>query len=295
MHLNDSWNDPDILTEYLAKQLISGRLGLFLGAGISKFYDLPSWEELVRRMCYNAGVDFNSGDNWENKVEFLKKVIFKNNNKDFRDSVYQALYKDIKLDFSRIRKNETLAAIGSLVMSSKRGSISKIITLNFDDLLENYLEFHGFTTSIIASEKHWAQNVDAVVYHPHGLIPIGNRKNGAFDEKIVLSSSEFLSIMENKAWQSILKSALRTHTFLYLGLSGQDMHLKYLLHELTSEHVISNERIRYHGVRIDTLDGDDEMAQILEEGGVHTHKIDDFSEMPEFLFKICQRARELRS
>ena len=176
-------------------------------------------------------------------------------------------------------------------MSSKRGSAAKVFTLNYDDLLENYLEYHGFTTAIVSSERHWAHNDDVTIYHPHGFLPLADRN---FSEDIVLGSTQYYQIMQSDLWQPLLRTAMRTHTFLYIGLSGKDMHLQFLLNGVKGQHVVTDERTAYHTVRFAVSGKRDEMGPVLEDQGVFTHEIEGYHELPDFLFEICQKARALR-
>jgi len=291
MHLPDSWQNEQMLIEYLARQLVAGRLGLFLGAGVSQFYGLPSWQTLLERLCAKNGETLDSGDDLIRKAAYLRSKYYRGEIERFKQDVSDALYEGKTLDFASIRQNATLSAIGSLVMSSTRGSVARVFTLNYDDLLENYLEYHGFTTAIIASDRHWAQNADVTVYHPHGFLPLAMR---SASDDIVLGSQQYHQIMQSDLWRPLLRTALRTHTFLYLGLSGTDMHLQALLEGMPAQHAVADERTAYHTVRFAVSGEKDEIGPALEEQGVFTHEIPGHSELPEFLFKICQKARALR-
>lgn len=292
MHLRDSWQDETLLIQYLARQLVAGRLGLFLGAGVSGFYGLPDWDTLMERICAKHGETFGPGDDAIAKAAYIRAKYYKGDVQRFMADLSGALYDGKTLDFAQIRQDATLAAIGSLVMSSKRGSAAKVFTLNYDDLLENYLEYHGFTTAIIWSDRHWAHNDDVVIYHPHGFLPLADRP---MSDDIVLGSSDYQKVMQSDLWQPLLRTALRTHTFLYIGLSGKDLHLQALLHGVKDQHAIVDERIAYHTIRFAIAGKKDEIAPVLEEQGVFTHEIDGYNELPDFLFRICQEARILRT
>jgi hypothetical protein len=176
-------------------------------------------------------------------------------------------------------------------MASQRGSASKVFTLNFDNYLELYLEFHGFTTATIDDGRHWAAKEDVVIYHPHGYLPLGSDDDSG---SIVLSTSGFHEIIKSPLWQPILQTALRQHTFLYIGLSGNDIHLHHHWSGLTALHPISDDRICYHGVRFTTGSKDDDNSVVAQGWGIHTHVLRSYSDLPGFLFKICQAAREMR-
>lgn len=291
MHLRDSWQNASMLVGHLAHQLVAGRLGLFLGAGVSQFYGLPNWETLLERLCAKHGETLEPGADLPQKAGYLRAQYYRSDIEGFKRDLHDALYEGKTLDFSKIRQNSTLAAIGSLVMSSRRGSAAKVFTLNYDDLLENYLEYHGFTTAIVWSERHWAHNDDVTIYHPHGFLPLADRP--ASDD-VVLGSSEYHKVMQSELWRSLLRTAMRTHTFLYIGLSGTDMHLQALLEGMPDQHAIADDRIAYHTVRFAVSGKKDETGRILNDYGVFTHEIDGYDALPDFLFRICQAARELR-
>ena len=288
MNMPDSWANEDALIDHLATQLVRGRLGLFLGAGVSQFYGLPSWAVLLERLCDAVGEPKpDPSEDPIKKAAYLRAEKF-TDPQSFKAAVKTALYQGITLDFAEIRKNLLLASIGSLVMSSRRGAAAKVITLNYDDLLENYLEYHGFTTATVSDAVHWRQDEDVVVYHPHGYLPLGH---SADSEAIVLTSDEYHKIMSSPLWRPILDTALRQHTFLYLGLSGDDLHLQNLWHDLTANHAISRDRIQYHGVRFAIEGKKDETAAVAKAWGIYTHRLVDHGALPDFLFRICQAAR----
>lgn len=291
MNMPDGWQNEKSLIEYLGSQLVAGRLGLFLGAGVSKFFGLPDWRELVSRMAVAVGESRPTSDfDPITKAEALRLKHFPKQ-EDFNRATRAALYCGISLDFSAIMQNSLLSAIGSLVMASRRGSAAKVITLNFDDLIEIYLEFHGFTTATIYEGCHWAAQEDVVIYHPHGYLPLAHPENSA---SIVLGTNSFQEVITSDLWRPILATALRQHTFLYLGLSGDDIHLQSHWHDLKSLHAISQDRICYHGVRFTASSSDDDRTTIMQDWGIHTHNLMSHNDLPDFLFRVCQAAREKR-
>lgn len=298
MNVPPTWQNETALIEHLGSQLLEGRLGLFLGAGISRDYGLPDWTGLLTALCAQHHETAPVlGENLVTLGGHLRATYYSNNVPRFLDDVRKVLYGSSTLDFARLRQIDMLAAIGALAMSSTRGSAGKIFTLNYDDLLENYLEFHGFTTCSVTNGNHWASSDDVVIYHPHGLLPLADRK-GSSD--IILGTPEYFKIMREDIWKPIIDTALRSHTFLYLGLSGEDMHLQSLITGLKGRHAIhgdknsARDRICYHGVRFDLEAGDKRLASVFEAEGVFTHPLKDWNKLPEFLFRICQKARELR-
>lgn len=293
MNVPENWQNRDYLVEHLAQQLVRGRLGLFLGAGISAFYGLPTWRKLVNALCRRCGEpDLADGDNPITRIGALRSRQYRDKSPEFLAAVKEELYLGKSLDFEQLRKDDTLAAIGSLVMSSKRGSAAKVITLNYDDLLENYLEFHGFVTTPIWKLAHWANSDDVTVYHPHGFLPLAPDRENSDD--IVLGTKDYFNVMKSE-WRPLLETFLRTHTFLYVGLSGSDLHLQSLINGIRDVHAIREERLPYHTVRFSIAGERDDVGAELEEEGVFTREIADHAEIPALLFAISQSARKIRT
>ncbi len=293
MSMPDRWLVQANVIEHLAEQLVLGRLGLFLGAGVSSAFELPDWKTLVKRLAVSLGEPEPTGEFNPIQKAGALKAKYCGDDATFGNAVKGALYQDMVLDFAKISQNRLLSAIGSLVMSSQRGAAAKVFTLNFDDLLELYLEFHGFTTAVVHSGRHWARNEDVVVYHPHGFLPLGHDD---MSESIVLGTTEFHRIMKSPEWRPIIETSLRQHTFLYLGLSGDDMHLQSLWTDLHAHHAIQDGRgAFYHGVRFTTGTVGDDIDVETQGWRLFTQLLADYDDLPDFLFKICQKARDLRS
>jgi len=293
MNVAASWSDLDNLADHLGAELSKGRLALFLGAGLSMGFKLPNWESLVARLYAKIGeTPPASGDNLLLKVATFKLAHFRNNDAGFSKLVNECLYAGGDFSFDALRRNDLVAAIGALVMASQRGQAASVITLNFDDLLERYLEFNGLLVQAVSEEHHWASNDDVRIYHPHGILPVDDtRKNS---ESLVFGMQEFHKIISGGSlWRPLLDTILRTHTTIYIGLSGDDMHLQSLLNEMKQKHAISRERYAYHGVMFGRKPSTD-MSVLFDEMGVHSCLFDNYDELPPFLFRICQAARKHR-
>ncbi|MGR4928185.1 SIR2 family protein [Bradyrhizobium sp. CAR08] len=98
----------------------------------------------------------------------------------------------------------------------------------------------------------------------HGFLPLAPDRKGS--DNIVLRTAEYLDVMKS-VWRPLLESFLRTHTFLYIGLSGSDMHLQSLIHGVKDGHAIKEERILYHTVRFAVEGKRDDIGDLLEPQG----------------------------
>lgn len=293
------WSDETKLINYLAGQLVTGRLALLLGAGVSISFGLPGWNDLIRQMSKSAKFErFKPTDNALRRAQAIKDERFSDDENGFLDLVQSSLYKGVEIELEQLINHKLLAAIGSLVMASRRGSASKVITLNFDDILETYLEYFGFDVASIVEEKHWAPNSDVVIYHPHGFLPSSSARKRS--KKIVLSSEEFLSAISdnlNNAWRLLLLSTLRTHTCLYIGLSGEDLNIESLMSGVASLHAGRPREAAFSGIRFGLKAKSREQKDIISTSrarGVFTHLIKSWEDLPLFLFRVCQEARAIR-
>src|SRR5688572_20544601 len=112
MHLATQYQNEAELVDYLGKQLSLGRIALFLGAGVSIPFGLPSWKELVRRL-YRQHKERLPKVDTKRQVEQLRLLHYQDRHSAFLDAVQSALYKGVKTDADDLRRNPTLAAIGA--------------------------------------------------------------------------------------------------------------------------------------------------------------------------------------
>jgi hypothetical protein len=183
-------------------------------------------------------------------------------------------------------------------MSSTRGNVRQIITFNYDDLLEIYLEYHGFTTHSVFEPNHWAANADVTVYHPHGMLSL--RDSSRRSTNIVLdqeSYSQIVGVADNP-WHQLLVTLLRTHTTLIIGSSVKDDHMDSLLLRAKTNHAamdasLDGHKALYSAVRIGTDSG--AMKGILANRGVFSWTIPNYNVLSNILFEICQEAAKLRT
>ncbi len=286
--------DRDQLTDYLAHQLVHGRMALVLGAGISKPFGLPEWDELILQLFATQG-ETPPTDTAKRQAQFFRLKFFKGNVAGFLDELHKVLYANANPDFASLRVKSTLAAIGSLVMASRRGNASDVITFNFDDLLEIYLQYHGFVTASVFRPFHWSQSADVTVYHPHGLLPVDPTQERSDD--VVFDQTSFSAIVgkDSDPWRQTALTILRRKTCLFLGLSGRDDNLDSMMNECKEQHASRDENTAYWGITFSTQDN--QVARtIWQDRGVFYQQIADYDhDLPGFLFSICQKAAKIRS
>jgi hypothetical protein len=293
MAKRSEFDNPKRLREYLARQLDRGRLALVLGAGISTAFRLPSWKQLLVRLYAQQKAKPPKTSDLKYQADYFRVTYFKGNKTRFIAAVRNALYQGIKINFQDLRRNATLGAIGSLVMASQRGSAAEVITFNWDNLLELYLEYHGFVTRSAPDERHWAGRADVSVLHPHGYIPYGTGKTST---EIIFDQTSYADVIgkEEKPWRQKLLTTFRSHTCLFIGLSGTDDNLISLLQTCKPQHASRNENTAFWGITF-TTSTDKAQATLWEQRGVYSKTISSYqTELPKILFEICQEAARQR-
>lgn len=292
--LRNVFDNDTTLVEHLATQLHYGRVVIFLGAGFSAPFGLPTWNDLLKRLFKAKGKKPPKGKTVEEQAEIFRSLYYQNNTEKYLSSVKDALYSKFDGQLSTMRKSETLSAIAALVMNSARGSVSKVITLNWDDLLESYLDFHGYVTSSVTDSRHWNGNSDVTIFHPHGFLPFSDQRDRSAD--IVFDKMSYSKIIgaDHTSWRQEVLSILRTHVCLFIGLSGKDNNLDSMLAAVSESHAVKTDGTPFWGVTF-TTSRDEGSEKIWNNRGVHVKVVKDYtSDLPKFLFRILQAAAKKR-
>lgn len=281
------WNDP---RDILAEQLVRGRLLLALGAGVSDDFGLPKWADLISRTAAMAKCTLPSGQSIEDSAETILARGYGGDELKFASGVRAALYEKCDSSIDNLTKNRLLAAIGALTMASAKGKVTKIVSFNFDDLVEKFLAYHGFVENSIGAMPAWATIADVHVYRPHGILPSDSRI--PVPHPIVFAQIQYDRQTGKGLWHHALVDAFSSHTCLFIGLSGKDNNLKRILTEVNDSHVGKQAGDPYWGVRL-TADATGLMRDMWETRGVKQHLLASYSDFPRWLFEICQRAATL--
>jgi hypothetical protein len=207
--------------------------------------------------------------------------------------VQAALYQTVRLDFDAIRQNATLAGIGALVSHSRRGQVSEVFTLNFDDILERYLRYHGIVAKPVIDEKFWSEPGDVLVHHPHGFLPSPGSPFPNSSTFLVFDERSYLNQSPDSRWNQRMEVVMQAHICLFVGLGRDDMHLKKLVADTAKKHAFSPAKEGYWGV---VLRAKPEDVEVLDwaQYDVHVEPLSDYAvDLPGVLFGICQEAANL--
>ena len=306
----DDLSNPSLATSFLGTLLSRGELFLLLGAGVSRPAGLPNWPMLVASCEAAVGLPaFESKfEGHERSSQELMRAM---------DSVYDVLqaseastarrrYVELvrgELYPAPLRtegrygpsaiKDDLLISLGAMVMASARGSIADVFTLNFDDLLEWYLDLHGFSTQVVPSfPVQLRGDRDVTVFHMHGFVPLLQGRYRS-SEQILFTYSELIARISGSsgvAWQTLLGSRLLSRRFLAVGTSMQDIDLDVLLDGARKE--LGDDIPLGVALSVGMPEAD---RKHLKRFGVVPVSLTSYEQIPEFLLGVCQYAAAERS
>jgi hypothetical protein len=272
----------------LANYLKEGTLVLVTGAGASRGVGLPLWWQLVSRCLAEVGDSRSTAVTEATSNKELRRLMEGiESGVDFaryREIVRRSLYHDVQYSDSIIQQR-LLISFGALLMGSRRGKIRTVINFNFDDVLEWYLQVHGFETQTISKVPSLTKEVDVVVYHPHGFLPYRLPETLASDFLIFSEYSYDERLGEEKnPWIRLTKEALLGKVGLFVGLSGEDPIFGPLLVDVKGQ--IGSQRPTGFWL---LGPGEINVAE-FERRNVIPLQFESYEKIPGFLLKVCQYA-----
>jgi hypothetical protein len=288
--------DPITARRLLASELSKGTVSLVLGAGVSHGMGLPNWGELVCRVESLAGASVGDVDApSENLMRRMDSVRRSVGEADFAGLIHSSLYEhagylELKTYPEELLESRMLIALGALVMSSLRGSVTDVYTLNFDDVLDWYLHLHGFRTQVVSElPTLLSGDVDVRIHHFHGFLPL-NAKYAPSDWLVLTRKQlvERLAEPTSSPWSATMGAQFLSKTMLFVGSSMSDMDVDVILQRTAN--LIDGTRPL--GFVLGANISDDRQHSLLESSVVPV-SFSTYEEIPKFMLEICQTAAQL--
>ncbi len=295
MHI-DHFTYPERAERYLAGALSAGTLVLFLGAGMSSGAGLPNWPVLVRRMRGEVGLPT---DDIEDPADALQRAAddvrraLDGDEQRFAEVVTKCLYEGVDLEESLVCDN-LLVALGALMMGSRRGSVRRVVTFNFDSVLEYYLSVSGYVPLVVVKPPVDEGTEDVRVYHPHGFLPHPDL-DIASSESVILglkAINERLGSPHDE-WFTTVRQVLLTGVGLFVGLSEhsfRDRALAPLLADVAKN--VKNRRPTGFWILAEKRDKMKSLQEEFLEYNIVPLQLDGYQLVPKFLLRVCQLAAE---
>ncbi|MGZ5483669.1 MAG: hypothetical protein ACXWID_17005, partial [Pyrinomonadaceae bacterium] len=176
MNKFEELQDPDFAIQYLSEGVIDGTLILFLGAGASAGFGLPGWIDFVNAFLAEAGINeiLDSTSSSDDRERALDRALRNINHDATRkvEIIHNVLYRHRPtLDSNVVFSQHLLIALSSLLIGRKRGHINRVVTFNYDSMLEWFLGIFGLATRSIVKIPALEGSEDVRIYHPHGYVP----------------------------------------------------------------------------------------------------------------------------
>jgi hypothetical protein len=286
---------PERAAEFLSESLSAGTLVLFLGAGASASAGLPNWRSLIESIRTHVGMSNatldSSADSLQRAVDEVRREHFDGNEKGFAELVRECLYNGVTLDDSLL-PNHLLISLGALMMGSRRGSVKRVVTFNFDSVLESYISIYGFVPRVVLQPPVDEGAEDVRIYHPHGFLP--HPALGADSSDFVILGLKSINLRlgkRNDDWIELLRHILTTGIGLFIGLSEHSFRDRALA-PLLADVAETLKRRRPTGVWVlvsEPGDRDQLTKEFLDLGVVPLH-LSTYEEIPKFLLNVCQRS-----
>jgi hypothetical protein len=281
---------------HLAGHLRSGQVTLLLGAGVSMGLGLPSWGDLVCNCEAAAKVAVGDAEDTAEgfmvRMDIVRREV--NDEERFLELVRIGLYgaelvEEGTYDVEKLTALPMLNALGALTMSSARGSVAEVYTLNFDDVLDWYLHLHGFRTQTICDLPTLVgAAADVRIFHMHGYLPLNEHHQNS--ETIVLTRRDFVKRLAEDSsapWPALIAGNLLSKILLVVGTSMSDIDMAMLL-ERAKKVVAGTRTLGFVvGANMSAAKCDD-----IIEAGLVPITLASHEAVPVYLLSICQRAAE---
>jgi hypothetical protein len=196
----------------------TGKLILFVGAGVSKNLGLPTWSELIRQIAKELGYDpdvFATYGNALALAEFYRR----------KTGSIGPLRSWMDREWHKPSVSIKSSDIHRLIV---QGNFPKIYTTNYDRWLELAHDAHGMPYTKVAS-------VADLVKVSNGLRQI-IKLHGDFDDdsSIVLDETSFFERLSFETPLDIkLRSDVLGSSVLFIGHSISDINIRLLFYKLT--------------------------------------------------------------
>lgn len=272
---------------------------LFLGAGVSKSAEAPSWDELLKSLYLRSiGChDFREPEEYNSisKINSYSALItaryvtqgIQNVDGEIKSIIYDGT-------------QETSPLIRAIVNMVKDVSVhvSSIISYNYDDLVDMALEKAGVDILSVYGNNRAESFSTLPIYHVHGLIP----RTRKIQSTPILNEKDYHKIyQENYHWSNVEQlHALSRKTCIFIGLSMTDPNLRRLIEfsrrgsEAGMYHYVFLQRFETEGVSHEfNCECCDRYQKMMGEMGVNVIWYKKHEELPAILSSLYSEERNV--
>jgi hypothetical protein len=280
---------PFLATLALGELLQRSALRLFLGAGASAGFGLPSWKLLLARVlgkdhdaAFLAALEAKSPTDQRRLIDPLD-----DGSEAYLRLVHSGLYRDAAPDLlAQLQKSPLLLAVAAMMTGLHRGRIDSVITYNYDDLLEQYLRMLGLSVCRRMQPDALSTRADVELNYPHGRLP--QAWSAAAAPPIILSEKSYRARRAeiDQGWPAYVVHGLHAKIALFLGMSGDDASVLDTLKRAQNRVQRADD---YTGYWLLTPDAFQRNKDDILEVGMCPIRLE-IDEIPKFIFEVCQHA-----
>ena len=261
------------------KEMENDNVAIFAGAGFSKSSGFVDWENLLKSVADELGLDIKKE---KDLVSLAQYYVNRNGNRStLNDIIFEEFTKD-----KDINENHRILA---------RLPISTFWTTNYDSLIEDALKSVNKVVDVKYTNKHLSitkYRREATVYKMHG--------DKDHPDDVILIKDDYENYYRKHAqYITALSGMLISKTFLFIGFSFTDPNIDYILSRIRIDY--SEENTRQHYAIIKKISGTDfediaefEYAEkkqhfFIEDLKRYTIKailVDEYKDITEILSKI---------
>jgi hypothetical protein len=282
-------NNSEKAAKAIGQLLHREELALFVGAGISFDHGAPSWHALARAMARDAGVE-SAGINRKKinggELDKIFSRIKRNYTGNFDELVKKWLYRRWGPAKAGNWASNTLVALGSLMLGTRRGRIDTVVSTNFDSILEMYLRLYGYVTQSISTYPTLLHHADVRVFHSHGYLPLDGKDGNPSD--ILLTQSTYLEAIgeDNHPRKKMMEYVFAQKKILAVGLSGDDTFSNAILAVAAKKGTFAPPR----GFWVVGPNVSEDKVEQFKEAQLAAVRLPSYKHLPEFLFSVARHA-----
>lgn len=273
--------DKHIFIRNILKELEDENVAVFAGAGLSMPAGYVSWEELLKPIAEELGIDIKKEYDLVSLAQY-----YLNENGGHRSELNRRLIEVFTQNTNTTENHKILAKL----------PIKHYWTTNYDKLIEQSIEEQFKKVDVKYTKKHLSITIpkrDAIIYKMHGDI--------SSPDDAILTKDDYESYhVKMDLYLSTLKGDLLNKTFIFLGFSFTDPNLDYILSRVRLAGISSKRHFNF--TKKVTKKDDEDLADFeyrkrkqelfigdLKRFNIKTILVDDYNDITNILKEVEEK------
>jgi hypothetical protein len=227
--LENLYGDNAELISILNNKIHESSLALFLGAGISIDSNIPDWQGLIRQLTSSLCRGLPKNNLLLSEVYYqLNKMTPLILAQQIEDELEENFIPEVKrILYNHLIPSEIIMSLVSLLKRSPL--INRIITYNYDDLLEDALQREKIPFGVVLDSRDEISVNLTNVFHIHGYIPRDSVPPQHVS--ITLGEGKYYHLCNNPyEWANVVQlTTLFQYNAFFIGFSFNDPNVRRFL------------------------------------------------------------------